>query len=404
MNALDRIKRAKVAIMRHKKFCAYSGILACGPWVIDDSIPTACTSGWGASFNSEFVQSLTDSELRLLILHEATHVAYRHMVVWKALHEENPMLANVAADHFVNLALIETDAMEGFIKMPEKGIQPDKQYHGMSVKQIYDLLKQEQEKRGGDGGDGGEGGAPGDEEGEGEGGGLDGHDWKGAKEGEGKDGGQEGERRDDEIKRAIRQGEMLVKKIGKGAGDANGVFGDLLVPKVDWKKVLREFVTEYCAGRDESSWRKPNRRFLADDVYMPSMVGTTLDELVIGFDTSGSCFNSAEMTRFVTEVASIIETVKPSKVHVAYVDTRVAGMQTFEDGQFAVQNIQPKGGGGTHLPVLFDYLAEKNIKPTCLVYLTDGYSDFDTAPDYPVLWAMTTNIKAPYGTTIQVEV
>ena len=232
-------------------------------------------------------------------------------------------------------------------------------------------------------------------------GGVDSHDWKGAASGDPK----EAEKHGEEIQRAMRQGEILRKKLqGKGSGSANGVFGELLTPKVDWRKVLRDFVTELCSGRDEASWRKPNRRYLVDDIYMPSMQGVTMQDLLIGFDTSGSCFGGAEMTRFVTEIATIIEQVKPAKVHVAYVDTHVAGFQTFEDGQFAVQNLKPKGGGGTHLPVLFDYCAKNHINPTACVFFTDGYTDWGCAPSFPILWAVSTNIKAPYGTTIRIEV
>jgi predicted metal-dependent peptidase len=182
------------------------------------------------------------------------------------------------------------------------------------------------------------------------------------------------------------------------------MFGDLLAPKVDWRKALRDFITETCSGRDESSWAKPNRRFLADDVYMPSMMGVTLRELVVGFDTSGSIFGGSEMTRFVSEIKTIVEQVKPSKVHVIYWDTAIVGHQTFEDGQFAVQDLKPKGGGGTDGAVLFEFLRKKKITPDAIVQFTDGYvGDWGTT-DVPTLWAITTDMKAPFGTTIQLEV
>jgi predicted metal-dependent peptidase len=197
---------------------------------------------------------------------------------------------------------------------------------------------------------------------------------------------------------------MIRKQRSKGAGGSDGMFGDLLAPKVDWRKALRDFITETCSGRDESSWARPNRRFLSDDVYMPSMMGVTLRELVVGFDTSGSVFGGSEMTRFVSEITTIIEQVKPSKVHVIYWDTAVAGHQTFEDGQFAVQNLKPKGGGGTDGSVLFDYLRKKRITPDAIVQFTDGYVGDWGRSDVPTLWAVTSDIKAPFGTTIQLEV
>jgi predicted metal-dependent peptidase len=389
MNVSDRIKRAHIAIMQHKKFCAYSGVIACGKVIVDDSVPTAATDGWDVRYNPAFVEAnmSTDPELRFLVLHEATHKAYRHMTVWKKLHEEDARLANIAADYFVNLHLQDTDAGEGFIKMPKLGIQPNEKYRGWSVAMIFEDLKQQQDP----------------EDGSNDGGGMDEHDWDG-NEAQGNPA-QEQEQAT-EIQRAIRQGEILRKKLaGKGSGNDDGVFGDLLNPKVDWRKLLREFVTEYCAGRDESSWRKPNRRFLSQDIYMPSMVGTTITRLVVGMDTSGSVFNSPEMDQFAAELTRIIEDVKPQKIDVVYWDDRVTGHQTFEDGQFAIGNLKPKGGGGTDGSVLFNYLRDKNIRPDAIVQFTDGYVGDWGQTDVPTLWGITSaSITAPFGTSVHVEV
>lgn len=385
MNVSDRIKKAHIAIMQHKEFCAFAGILACGNVEVTTSVPTACTDGWNVKYNPEFIEQhmATDPELRLLVLHEAMHKAYRHMTVWKYLSKINHQLANVAMDHFVNLSLIDTDAGNGFLQMPKVGIQPEPKYRGWNVLQIFTDLESEDEGDDGDGPDG-----------------FDEHDFDGPP---GNDSPTDQEI-EDEIGRAIRQGEMIRKQRSKGAGGSDGMFGDLLAPKVDWRKALRDFITETCAGRDESSWAKPNRRFLSDDVYMPSMVGTTLNELVVGFDTSGSVFGGSEMTRFVSEITTIIEQVKPSKIHVIYWDTAVAGHQTFEDGQFAVQNLKPKGGGGTDGAVLFDYLRKKRITPDAIVQFTDGYVGDWGKTDVPTLWAITTDMTAPFGTTIHLEV
>lgn len=385
MNVADRIKKAHIAIMQHKEFCAYSGILACGKVEISTKVPTAATNGWDVIYNPDFVKKVmpTDPKLRLLVLHEAMHKAYRHMTVWKYLSKMNPRLANIAMDHFVNLSLMDTDAGSGFLEMPSDGVQPTPKYRGWSVLQIYTDLEQEDDPEQPDG--------PGR---------FDEHDF----DGPGEEAPSEQEM-ENEIGRALRQGEMIRKQRSKGgAGDSDGLFGDLLAPKVDWRKALRDFITETCSGRDESSWSRPNRRFLADDVYMPTMMGTTMRELVVGFDTSGSIFGGNEMTRFVSEISTIIEQVKPSKVHVIYWDTGIAGHQTFEDGQFAVQDLKPKGGGGTDGAVLFKYLRKQKLKPDAIVQFTDGYVGSWGNTDVPTLWVITSDIKAPWGTTIQLEV
>ena len=401
MSVPDRVKKNTMAIMKHKKFCAFSGIIACGKVIYATDIPTACTNGWDVQYNEAFIRKecATEPMLRFLMLHEAVHKAYRHLHVWRALAKENAKLANVAMDHFVNLSLVNTDAGEGFIEMLAVGVEPDQKYKGWSVVMIYKDLQQEQGKQPEP-----PVGPPGEDEGEGEGegeGGFDSHDWEGAAE----LGNEEARKQEDEIGRAIRQGEAMRKKLaGKGSAAGDGQFGELLDPKIDWKKALRDFVTEFCAGRDESSWRKVNRRFIGDDVLLPSSMGTTMTELVIGFDTSGSVFGGREMARFVTEITMIVNTVMPKKLHVVYADTTVRGVQTFEDGQFAVQALKIKGGGGTDLTCIFDWVQSKRMKPDALVILTDGYTPFGSMQPYPVLWAITTDVKAPFGTTVKVEI
>lgn len=393
MKVQDRINKAKIAIMRHPRFCRYSGVMACGKLTLTDTLPTAATDGWNVLINPDFADSLTDPELRLLILHEQQHKAYRHMQVWRALSEENAQLANVAMDHFVNLSLLDMDNKEGFLSMPSVGIQPDPKYRGWAVNRIYNDLKQN---------------PPADPPPT-----FDEHMPAEADPADSSDPTTQSivtaikslnQIRAEEIDRALRQGEILAKRRAEQLGlNHTPEFGELLHPKQDWRKVLREFITETCAGRDESTWRKPNRRYMDMDIYMPSMMGTTVSRLAIVFDTSGSCFGTSIATRFVSELAAIVEQVKPTIIDVLYVDTKVAAHQTFEDGQFAVASLQPRGGGGTNLPVAWDYLRDKRIQPDACVVLTDGETPFGRQPEYPVLWALTSlTVRPPYGVSVHI--
>lgn len=386
MTPIDRIKKAHVSIMRHKRFCAFSGVLACGETVIDDTIPTACTNGWDKRYNSTFVSTVLadDKCLRFVVLHEAMHASYKHMTVWRALWKEDAQLANIAADHFVNLALQDMNKGENFITMPAVGVQPEDKYRGWSVKQIFDDLKEEQEEGGGGQGDG-----------------IDEHDWESAG---GKDAKTQAAQAQ-EIDRALRQGEALARKRGEGAGNSDGVLGDLLKPQVDWREKLREFVQQTCQGNDESTWRKPNRRYLTQDMYMPSMHSETMGELVIGFDTSGSCFSGTVLTRFSSEIAAIVGAVRPERVRVVYWDWSVQLEQVFENGEFSMSSLTPRGGGGTDGSVLAEYLKEKRITPQAIVQFTDGYVGSWGEEIAPTLWAITENhIRAPFGQTLHIDV
>jgi predicted metal-dependent peptidase len=192
---------------------------------------------------------------------------------------------------------------------------------------------------------------------------------------------------------------------GKGSSNSEGVFGDLLNPRADWRKVLREFMTETCTARDEPSWRRPNRRYMHEDVYLPSLDGEAMGELVIGFDTSGSCFGTDHMSRVVSELQSIVAEVKPTRIVVAYWDTKVVASQVFESGTFDVKGVKPVGGGGTEGACLFDWLRKERINPQAIVQFTDGcFSDWGRSA-WPTIWAVTDkDTTAPYGTTVHVEV
>lgn len=389
MKALDRIKRARISIMKHPKFCVFSGVMSCGDIRIDESVPAAATDGWSVMYNPKFVETLTDTELRFVVLHEAVHAAYRHLRVWRHLWKEDRKRTNIAADHFVNLALILMDAKEGFIEMPKVGIQPDMKYKGWSVEQIYRDLKQQQEQSGGEG------------EGEGEGeGGFDEHDFDGAS-----DASDDLENaRAQEMSRALRQGEMLARRRrGKGAGGTDALIEDLLAPKVDWREQMREFVRETCQGRDESTWSRPNRRYIGAGMYMPGMYSEKMGDLVVIWDTSGSCFDSGTVTRFGSELKAAVDTVKPERIVVLYVDWGVRSVQEFTYDTFEINAVRPQGGGGTDLSLGFDYLRNNRITPTAAVVFTDGETPYGLQPDFPVLWCLTAKHSTPpWGVRIYV--
>ena len=388
LSTADKLTKARIHVMRDPTFCVFSAVLTCGDVTLDPTIPTACTDGWNLRFSPTFIESLTEPQLRFVVLHEAMHAAYQHLHVWRALWERDPQRTNLAADHFVNLALVQADAGRGFIAMPSVGVQPDPAFAGLSVGQIFDRLAGDPAASGAGAGAAGSG--------------LDTHDWETA----GQRSAQERAEQDAAIQRAVRQGEITRMRLarGRGAGASDGVLGELLAPRLDWRRLLREFLSETTRGHDASTWRRVNRRYLDGGLLMPSTETQQPGEIVIGFDTSGSCFGTREMTAFASEVRGLIEQLMPLRVHVVYWDTRVTGHQTFEGGQFAVADLKPKGGGGTDGSVLFDYLRSKRINPAAVVQLTDGEVGDWGRSDWPTLWVITTQARAPYGTTVHIEV
>lgn len=389
LTAEQRVSKAVMDIMANPKYVALAGVLMIGERTVDDDVPTACTNGRDEKYGRAFVESLTDPELRFLILHETYHKLYRHLTTWLHLYKDDPELANQACDHVINLK-IAGDNTDGWAKLPEGGLC-DSKFSGMDSAQVFHALKQEQDEQD-SGGSGGEG--------EGEGSGMDSHDWDGAQELSEADK-QELAR---DIDEAIRQGAMVAGKLGSG-GDRS--LDELLQPQVDWREVLREFVSATCAGNDYSTWSRPNRRYVAAGYYMPSGISETVDELVLAIDTSGS-IGRRELTAFLSEVKAVCDTAKPARVRVLYWDTEVCRDETYtmDDLHTLPQSTKPAGGGGTDVGCVTSYMAEHGIKPQACIVLTDGYLGGSWGQwSCPVLWTLLDNASArpPVGKYVHIK-
>lgn len=392
LTAGQRLQKTTMDLMGTDEFIALSGVLMIGKKSVVDGLPTACTNGKDEMYGKDFVESLNDPELRFLMLHECYHKMYRHLTTWEHLHKDNAQLANMAMDYVINVKLFDTDAnRHGWIKMPECGLL-DEQYRGMDVAQVYKKLKQNPPPSGGGGGQG-DGGA-------GSGQGMDEHDWANAQE-------MSAEERDAlarEIDEAIRQGAAVAGKLGSG-GDR--LLSEVLQTKQDWRELLREFVTSTTAGKDFSTYRKVNRRFVGMDLLMPGSISEAVGDIVVAIDTSGS-IGEVELAHFMGEVTGICEQVKPSRVHVMYWDTEVCRHEVYLQDELddLVKSTKPAGGGGTMVECVPEYIRDKSLNVECVVVLTDGYlgGSWGTWP-VPVLWAINGNKRATanVGVTVHID-
>lgn len=412
LTAEQRIERAHVRLMQSPDFCLFSGVFMVGKVTVTEACRSARTNGRDVEYGREFVEKLNDKELAFLVVHEAMHKAYRHLTVWK--HLEDKRVANQAMDYVINYQIREADPYEKEVAMPRNAETGeyigllDEKYKGMDTKQVYDLLMQEQEGGGGDKGGQNEGGnghsSDGGGQTDGESDGLDEHDWDGAQELTQ----EEKEELTREIDSALREGAMLA---GKMKGRVPRGIDEILHPKVDWREALREFIKSATRGGDQSTWRRPNRRYLASGIVMPSAETYRAECFAIGIDTSGS-IGGPELGRFLGELKSICDEVAPEKVELLYWDSHVAGHETYVGAeQENLTNVtKPRGGGGTTPACVPKYMKEKGIKPQCVVMLTDGYFYGDGCGDWsdctaPVLWCVVgnTGFVPTVGQAVSVE-
>lgn len=396
LTAEQRVSKAVIALMGNDAYRALAGILIMGTRRVETDpakCPTAYTDGLNEVYGADFVDRLTDAELRFLILHENYHKLYRHMTTWKHLWDKNPQLANQACDYVINVKLCDDNKDTRFATMTgelERGCYNEK-YRGWDSGQVFDdLLKQSDDSDGGDGsGSGGSGGESFDE-----------HGFDAAAEM------SADEQRElaKELDEAIRQGALMAGKTGSG-GDRD--LAELLKPQVDWREVLREFVQTTCTGSDYSTWRRPNRRYIGAGMYMPSGISESIGEIVVAIDTSGS-IGAHELSAFLTEIKSVADTVHPDAIRLLYWDTAVCGDERYagDECDNIVQSTKPKGGGGTDVACVPEYITEHNIKAQAVIVLTDGHLYGGWGQwSHPVLWTVLDNPRATptCGTTVHIK-
>lgn len=394
LTAEQRLSKAAVDIMGNPKYVALAGILMIGDRSVDEDYPTAYTNGRDEVYGRTFIESLTDAELRFLVLHESYHKLYRHLITWRWMYDLDAELANMACDFVINIKIAD-DNKDGWAVMPQGGCL-DVKYRDWDSSAVFNDLRDNGSPPKGQTGSGSTTGTQNTPVGHG---GFDVHDWEAAKEltpDENRELGRE-------IDEAIRQGALIAGKLGSG-GDRD--LDELLAPQVDWREVLREFVQTTCAGSDYSTWQRPNRRYVSSGYYMPSGISEQVGELVIAIDTSGS-IGQQELTAFMSEIKCICETVHPDGIRLLYWDTRVCGDEKYAAHEIdnIVKTTKPTGGGGTDVECVPKHLIAEGVKPQAAIVLTDGYLGGSWGQwACPVLWCILDNKSAKPDTGKHVNI
>jgi predicted metal-dependent peptidase len=380
----QRIKKGHIALMKHPETALWGGVMMMGSTEVVDEAITAYTDGINKKYGRAFLQAIcpTQAEVNGLILHENLHIGLRHHLHGADMFKEDGDKANKAADYVVNDMIMEiSKKYPDLVQLPKGGLY-DPQYHNMSMREVYKLLKS---KKGGGGG----GGKP-DKEGE-KGSGSGGGEYEFDKHDFGKPMTQEeAKEMDGKIDRAIREGALLAGRLGI---DLPRSISDLLNPVIDWKKELADFVTSSCKGKDEYTWRKFNRRVISNDIYLPTVENETIGEVVVAIDTSGS-IGQEQLNEFASELVSICEAVSPDAVRILWWDTKVHGEQLFTDNYDQIGSmLKPLGGGGTRVSSVAEYINKKKINAECVLVFTDGYLESDVVWNIssPTLWMVTEN-------------
>lgn len=365
--------RAKL-VLTNKPEAAFFASLSLGlELAVDWTTPTMATDGRTLFVNPDWCNSLTVDGRVAVICHEIMHLVLSHQCRRGGRDAER---WNEAADLGVNQIVEQA----GFV-LPNSRLMPGEGKYAKfprekSAEEYYSMLSEPPK--------GGEPDEQGRDDGEGEGPGKSSSDPGGCGEVRDAKGPADAQEQQAKWEVAVAQAEQASKGRGELPRGLARLVGRVLHPAADWKDILREFVA--AQAKNDFSWSHPNRRHIAEGVYLPGMKNLELGEVVIAVDTSGSV-GEKELAVFGSEVEAILGAFSCSAV-ILYHDCEITKVEEWNssDGPLV---LKPVGGGGTDHRPIFEYLERENRSPACVIALTDLETTLpEIAPDVPVLWGV----------------
>jgi predicted metal-dependent peptidase len=369
MRQYTKLDKAKTQFSLDQAF--FASILFKHPLVARDDIPTAAVDKRGTVYyNPKWIESLPVPEIIGVLAHECMHWAGDHFTRKRA---RDMKKWNYATDAVINDTLKQAN-----IQLPKDCVDMPGSWE-KTPETVYDELPDN----------------PGGGQGQGQG-------------GMGEDMLDEGELSDaevEEIKARVRQEVAEAKNAAKMRGQlptSLEKWADSIINvKTPWFEILERYMTNFVKG--ERTWSRPNRRFIAQNVYLPA-IGKSVRMGPIAFldDVSGSV-SQPEQAHFGGHFKRIAEQCQPEQVDIYYCDAAVGRHDTFEnpdDVEFVFMS-----GGGTDMVEGLIEIAKQEPPPEVVVVLTDGYTNWP-APnqfDFPIIWVISSDQVAPEHAGITVH-
>nr|UVX89083.1 MAG: Putative metallopeptidase domain [Bacteriophage sp.] len=378
------LSKARIGLLSKDELVFFSSIILGVKHTIDNSTETAYTDGLNCFYNEEFFTSLTNDEREFLIAHEGMHIALEHCTSRSA--GLDPKLWNDAADYVINGLLVGIG-----LKMPKGGLfNPD--FHNLTTLQVYRLLEQDQQNQS-------SGGKPQ----------VGGNQMGGKPMQDLREPAASDVKKREEIKQhaeeLVMRGKTLTEMENKTPGnigpELQRIIDRLTKPVIPWQRILQRFFTSM--QKNDFTWARPNRRFISQDIYLPSMLSPALGPIDFAWDTSGSISNQI-FQYFVSETYHVLKRFKPEYVNVMQFDHILRSRDKVRNMRDLLK-LDMQGGGGTHVDEAIQAFAKSNSQ--ALIVLTDGYVRTSHIPDpkKPVIWCVYQNkaFQPPWGQVVHFE-
>lgn len=412
------IKRLLLSRMRILYNHGFYGLLLMHMiYAVSEEIETACTDGVRITFGIDFLDSLSDSELDFVMMHEILHVVLQHCFRGDV---EDPEAYNIAADIVVNSNIMLENGMKASsITLSKYGIAmhvaPDgKEGHEYTAEQVYAMLPKNLNKKGNNkkGNNKSPGSAVGRAKKE-----IskeqhqpvrvwDDHSRWGKYE-------EDDTLRDVWVKRFEDAAEAIKIRDPSNARGllpafAERILKELKKTQTDWRTILNDFIQEEVV---DYSFAPPDRRFDDSPFFLPDFNGKEdrVEDILFMIDTSGSMSDDMIAAAY-SEVKGAIDQFNGKlKGWLGFFDAAIIKPQPFSDeNEFKI--IKPAGGGGTDFQIIFEYVFHhmSDKLPASIIILSDGFAPFPLeklAGGIPVLWLLNNEeVNPPWGKVARITV
>jgi len=369
---------------------------------------TASTNGKVIKYGPAFFDAMRQEAGRVFVLaHESLHTAMGHPWRVKTLESQYldshfggdkralHMFANIAADYAINPVLVNVGLV------PPEGVAMciDSKYEGMSFEEIFiERLKTNppQESPGGGGGFGDFEPAPDDSP-------APGMPGQGDADGDGPPDSSLADSLPDDLQNAVatKQAAAMAKSIGRLPAPLAELLKIDSKPEaqIDWRQKLRQVIAG--AIPSDTTWRKPNRRFVWQGLYLPSVNRESAGHIVFAVDQSGSVSDD-ELAECSGELTNIMESMRPTSLTVVCWDSSICEESVVEYGPDDEVELKRYRHGGTKPEVVFPWVESLPQTPHLLVVFSDMefYGDRLVEPAYPVMFlgsSRAADNAAPFG-------
>lgn len=426
------IKRLLLSRMRILYNHGFYGLLLMHMiYAVSEEIETACTDGVRITFGIDFLDSLSDSELDFVMMHEILHVVLQHCFRGDV---EDPEAYNIAADIVVNSNIMLENGMKASsITLSKYGIAmhvaPDgKEGHEYTAEQVYAMLPKNLNKKGNNKSPGSAVGRAKKENKKGN------NKSPGSADGRAKkeiakdkhqpvwvwdDHSQWGKYEEDDTLRDVwvKRFEDAAEAIeirdpsntrGLLPAFAERILKELKKTQTDWRTILNDFIQEEVV---DYSFAPPDRRFDDSPFFLPDFNGKEdrVEDILFMIDTSGSMSDDMIAAAY-SEVKGAIDQFNGKlKGWLGFFDAAIIKPQPFSDeNEFKI--IKPAGGGGTDFQIIFEYVFHhmSDKLPASIIILSDGYAPFPLeklAGGIPVLWLLNNEeVNPPWGKVARIIV